>query len=190
MSLLNESCPKLSIRLCSAPYITHQHIVYYIHIISSRRESTEEKKKQCVCVCVCRHIYHTVGCRNLDYICIERDAKVCNDALSSNIEDCPWIIHTQTSYSWELALQFHLCIFLWVRRDANQLAQELAKVARSLYLPFSCNLDSLPPSAKEAWTRDILLHSSYWNSHLTKKKKKKNLHIACTTNLISSVQLF
>ena len=80
--------------------------------------------------------------------CIESDAKSCIDALSPTSEDCPWSIHAQTSYSLELSLHFHLCSFFWMRRGANQLAHELAKVARSLHLPFSCNLASIPPLLK------------------------------------------
>ena len=94
---------------------------------------------------------------NFNYICIESDAKVCIDALFSKSEDFLQFIHAQTSYSLELFLHFHFCT--WVRRDANQLAHKLAKVACSMLLPFSCNLDSIPPSAKEAWSRDMLLLS-------------------------------
>ena len=36
---------------------------------------------------------------NFNNICIENDAKVCIDTLSSKIEECSWFIHAQTSYS-------------------------------------------------------------------------------------------
>ena len=79
------------------------------------------------------------------HICIESDAKVCVDALNSH-SDAPWVIYAQSSYSLELALHFPFCSFNWVKQDANHMAQALAKEALSLCLPFSCNVDSLPPS--------------------------------------------
>uniref|UniRef100_A0A2N9F5T0 Cytochrome P450 n=1 Tax=Fagus sylvatica TaxID=28930 RepID=A0A2N9F5T0_FAGSY len=45
------------------------------------------------------------------------------------------------------------------RRDANQVAHVLAKVALSLCHPLCCNSVSLPPLVLEAWTRDLSLLS-------------------------------
>uniref|UniRef100_A0A2N9GI57 RNase H type-1 domain-containing protein n=1 Tax=Fagus sylvatica TaxID=28930 RepID=A0A2N9GI57_FAGSY len=64
-------------------------------------------------------------------VIVESDAKNCIDELS-----CP-----PEASSW--------------RRNANQTAHALAKVAFTLCLPFSCNQDRLPPSVKEAWLRDL-----------------------------------
>uniref|UniRef100_A0A2N9G6R1 RNase H type-1 domain-containing protein n=1 Tax=Fagus sylvatica TaxID=28930 RepID=A0A2N9G6R1_FAGSY len=64
-------------------------------------------------------------------VIVESDAKNCIEDLS-----CP-----PEASSW--------------RRNANQTAHALAKVAFSLCLPFSCNQDRLPPSVKEAWLRDL-----------------------------------
>ncbi len=94
MSLLNESCPKLSIRLYSAPYITHQHIVYYINIISSKGRKYR-RKKETMCVCVCKHIYHTVGCRNLTTFGLHLHWKWCQ-----SLQWCPLIQH------WRLPLDY------------------------------------------------------------------------------------
>uniref|UniRef100_A0A2N9IQI4 Protein farnesyltransferase/geranylgeranyltransferase type-1 subunit alpha n=1 Tax=Fagus sylvatica TaxID=28930 RepID=A0A2N9IQI4_FAGSY len=90
-------------------------------------------------------------------IVIESDAKICVDALAGHIDECPWKIRSVTRQSLDLGCKFSLCCFSWVRRDANLLAHVLAKAAPSLCLPFSCCcFQSLPPSAKEAWTRDRL----------------------------------
>ena len=91
-------------------------------------------------------------------IIVESDAKICVDALNCPIDESPWKIHALSTHSLDLALNFSAsaCVFLWVRRDANQMAHALAKVASSLPLPFSCFCNSLPPSAVEAWTRDLL----------------------------------
>ena len=56
--------------------------------------------------------------------------------------------------------QTSLCIFVfvcfcWVGREANNLAHSLAKVAASLNSAFVCNQQSLPPSAVEAWMKDV-----------------------------------
>jgi ribonuclease HI len=94
-------------------------------------------------------------CENYKSISVESDSKLCIDALSSPIAECPWKIHAQISLSLDLASHFNLCTFLWARRDANQVAHVLAKVALSLCHPLCCNSVSLPPSALEVWTRDL-----------------------------------
>ena len=99
-------------------------------------------------------------CENYKSISVESDSKLCIDALSSPIAECLWKIHAQTSLSLDLASHFNLCTFLWARRDANQVAHVLAKVALSLCHPLCCNSVSLPPSALEAWTRDLSLLSN------------------------------
>ena len=83
-------------------------------------------------------------------ISIESDAKVCVDALLSPTDDCPWKIRTFTSLALELAVYFSVCSFYWVKRDANHMADAMAKVAHSLCLPFCCSQETLPPSVKEA----------------------------------------
>ena len=93
-------------------------------------------------------------------ISIESDAKVCVDALLSPTDDCTWKIRTFTSLALELAVYFSVCSFYWVKRDANHMADAMAKVAHSLCLPFCCSQESLPPSVKEAWLRDVFLLSS------------------------------
>jgi ribonuclease HI len=93
-------------------------------------------------------------------VTIESDAKVCIDELSSSEASSNWKISALIGQSLALVSRFSFCDFQWVRRDANQAALALAKVAFSLRLPFYCNLDNLPPSLKEAWLRDLFFASS------------------------------
>lgn len=93
-------------------------------------------------------------------VTIESDAKVCIDELSSSEASSNWKISALIGQSLALVSRFSFCDFQWVRRDANQAAHALAKVAFSLRLPFCCNLDNLPPSLKEAWLRDLFFAPS------------------------------
>ncbi len=93
-------------------------------------------------------------------VTIKSDAKVCIDELSSSEASSNWKISTLIGQSLALVNRFSFCDFQWIRRDANQAAHALAKVAFSLRLPFCCNLDNLPPSLKEAWLRDLFFASS------------------------------
>jgi ribonuclease HI len=85
-----------------------------------------------------------------EHICIESDAKVYVDALAAPIDDCLWKIRALISMSLKLALKFSSCNFHWVKRNANQVAHVLAKVAFSLTHPFVCSASSLPTSVVEA----------------------------------------
>jgi hypothetical protein len=76
------------------------------------------------------------------------------------INDSCWRIRPLTAHSLDLALCFNVCLFNRVRRDNNQMAHALAKVALKSYFPFCCNLNSAPPSVYEAWARDLFLLSS------------------------------
>ena len=88
-------------------------------------------------------------------VIVESDAKNCIDELSCSPEASSWRFNSLSSHSLELVSHFQSCYFHWVRRNANQTAHALAKVAFTLCLPFSCNQDRLPPSVKEAWLRDL-----------------------------------
>jgi ribonuclease HI len=88
-------------------------------------------------------------------VIVESDAKNCIEDLSCPPEASSWRFNSLSSHSLELVSHFQSCYFHWVRRNANQTAHALAKVAFSLCLPFSCNQDCLPPSVKEAWLRDL-----------------------------------
>jgi ribonuclease HI len=90
-------------------------------------------------------------------IAIQSDSKSCIDALSNHANLCSWKITTLISSAIQLAFKFESCVFLWVRREANQVTDTIAKVAISHHLPFCCSKDNLPPSVKEAWLRDMLL---------------------------------
>uniref|UniRef100_A0A2N9ISW0 Reverse transcriptase zinc-binding domain-containing protein n=1 Tax=Fagus sylvatica TaxID=28930 RepID=A0A2N9ISW0_FAGSY len=77
-------------------------------------------------------------------IIVESDAKSCIDALACPLDESCWKIRHLTSVSLDLALSFPLCIFSWVKRDANHVAHSVAKVAPSFCLPFCCSKDNLP----------------------------------------------
>jgi ribonuclease HI len=91
-----------------------------------------------------------------DFVCVESDAKICIEALAAHVDDCWWKIRSLIAHSVCLAPSFSFCSFVWVRRNANQVAHELAKASFSLPLLFSCNSNSLPLSVTEAWIRDSL----------------------------------
>jgi hypothetical protein len=91
-----------------------------------------------------------------DFVCVESDAKICIEALAAPVDDCWWKIHSLIAHSVFLAPSFSFCSFVWVWRNANQVAHELAKAFFSLPPLFSCNSNSLPPSVTEAWIRDSL----------------------------------
>ena len=93
------------------------------------------------------------------HICIEGDAKVYVDAFAAPIDDCLWKIRALISMSLKLALKFSSCKFHWVKRNANQVAHVLTKVAFSLTHPFVCSASSLLASVVEAWNRDLLSFS-------------------------------
>ena len=77
------------------------------------------------------------------HICIEGDAKVYLNAFAAPIDDCLWKIRALISMSLKLALKFSSCKFHWVKRNANQVAHVLTKVAFSLTHPFVCSASSL-----------------------------------------------
>ena len=94
---------------------------------------------------------------HFDNFIVESDAKYCVDALACPLEESCWKIWPLRSLILDLALNFSLCIFNWVKQDANHVAHAVAKVAYSHCLPFYCIKDNLPPSVKEAWIRDLFL---------------------------------
>lgn len=68
------------------------------------------------------------------------------DALKSGLSNIEWSISTLLSNVLELSSRCVSCDFGWVRRDANFLAQALAKYALINRSLIHCNMFSLPPS--------------------------------------------
>jgi hypothetical protein len=68
-----------------------------------------------------------------------------------------WKIDSISKDSKTLCLDFDLCSFCWVSREANSVAHALVKFASHQPGVFSCNFDSLPPFVIEAWVRDVAL---------------------------------
>ena len=86
---------------------------------------------------------------------MESDARNYIDDLSCPPDTTSWSYSALSSQTLNLVSYFLSCSFLWVRQDVNQTAHALAKVAFSLSLPFLSFQDSLPPSVKEVWLRDL-----------------------------------
>uniref|UniRef100_A0A2N9IL60 RNase H type-1 domain-containing protein n=1 Tax=Fagus sylvatica TaxID=28930 RepID=A0A2N9IL60_FAGSY len=93
-------------------------------------------------------------------IIIESDAKPCIDALLGDPQESLWKISSVCFDIHRLALKFVSCSFVWAKREANEVAHELAKLATPFPRPFICFQETLPPSVMEAWQRDVLSFSS------------------------------
>ena len=79
-------------------------------------------------------------------VIVERDAKVCIDALLGDLDEANWNISTLCTDIHHLALDFVNCVFVWTKRETNMVAHELAKFVFNLGVPFNCNRSSLPTS--------------------------------------------
>ena len=88
-------------------------------------------------------------------ILVEGDSKICMDALNGSEENWNGKIDNLCFEAKLLCISFVSVCFYWFGREANNLAHSLAKVAASLNSAFVCNQQSLPPSAVEAWMRDV-----------------------------------
>lgn len=88
-------------------------------------------------------------------IIVEGDAKVCIDAVSVTPDKAPWKIQTLMANVFILVVNFNMCVFSWVHRNANSMAHNLAKFASLHPYVFSCNNSDVPPSVHEAWLRDL-----------------------------------
>ena len=73
---------------------------------------------------------------NFESVCIESDAKDCIDAFAGPTTEFPWKIRALALHSLHLASCFSFCSFNWVRRNANQVAHAVAKVASYPFLLF------------------------------------------------------
>ena len=77
------------------------------------------------------------------------------DALNGREESWNWNIDNLCFEAKLFCVSFVFVCFCWVGKEANNLAHSLVKVAASLNSDFVCNQQSLPPSAVEAWRRDV-----------------------------------
>ncbi len=88
-------------------------------------------------------------------IIVEGDAKVCIDAVSVTPDKAPWKIQTLMANVFILVVNFNMCVFSWVRRNANSVAHNLVKFASLHSYVFSCNNLDSPFSIHEVWLRDL-----------------------------------
>ena len=93
-------------------------------------------------------------------IIIEGDAKVCFDAVNGKAEDCNWSIPFICNDISVLSQSFDGICFCWVNREANSVADSLAKFSVRDLSNFCCNSYSLPAVVWQAWKRDVLASSS------------------------------
>jgi hypothetical protein len=94
--------------------------------------------------------------KNYLKILVERDAKICIEAINEEAATIPWRILSLVNIIKVLALEFPACSFCWLRRDANGMAHSFAKFVSSLLSCVSCNNSNLPPSVHEALIRDLI----------------------------------
>ena len=88
-------------------------------------------------------------------IIIERDAKICIDALLGKSPTIPRKIQPLISNAKSLALIFFSVEFCWVSRNANIVAHCLVIFATSHPKSFLCNFSNFSLSIYEAWFRDL-----------------------------------
>jgi hypothetical protein len=62
---------------------------------------------------------------------MKSDAKICIEALATELEKAPWRIQTLVPNIKCVALDFNVCSFCWVPKDVNALAHFFAKFASS-----------------------------------------------------------
>jgi hypothetical protein len=93
------------------------------------------------------------------HVIVESDSKSCIEAFSGSSADVYWEINALCFDIKTLALNFDVCHFSWVKRDANSSAHELAKFAAPLDFDVCCFGVSLPSSVHEAWNKDMLAFS-------------------------------
>ncbi len=111
-------------------------------------------------LCPCTCCLELASLEKFRDIIIESDAKSCVDALLGDPQESLWKISFVCFDIHRLALKFVSCSFVWAKREANEVAHELAKLATPFPSPFICFQETLPPSVMEAWQRDVLSFSS------------------------------
>ena len=89
-------------------------------------------------------------------IIVERDSKICCDALISGDSDVTWNVSNILFNTLECRKSFSSCTFVWIRREANERAHALAKFASQSRTYFSCDMSSLPKPVLVSWRRDVL----------------------------------
>ena len=87
---------------------------------------------------------------NWSNIVIESDSKACVDALVLEQVGCEWRIKVLCDNAKTLALEFSICVFCWVNREANKVVHTLAKLVLLPSSPIVYFPKNLPEPFEEA----------------------------------------
>ena len=87
--------------------------------------------------------------KKLSNILVEGDTKTCIDAIFGDAKIFSWKIISIVANVKSFSTIFSSCSFLWVKRDANEVAHTLVRFATTLPTCFSCNSSNLPTSVCE-----------------------------------------
>ncbi|XP_075652141.1 uncharacterized protein LOC142622533 [Castanea sativa] len=79
-------------------------------------------------------------------VIFEGDAKICFDAINSHNQSYQWCIQTQLLNIIDLAVCFSSCSFVWISRNCNGVAHQVARFSLISRLAFVFLLDNLPPA--------------------------------------------
>ena len=132
--------------------IARDHTGYIVNVWAKKTNHLDPAIAEVAAITWALALVRDERCEN---VIVESDARNCINDLSCPPDATSWSYSALSSQTLNIVSYFLSCSFLWVRRDTNQTAHALAKVAFSLSLPFLSFQDSLPPSVKEVWLRDL-----------------------------------
>ncbi len=89
-------------------------------------------------------------------IIVEGDSKICCDALNNMDSELAWCVYSVLFNILECRKSFSSCSFVWIRREANEVARAMAKFASQSRTCFNCNMSSLPKPVWVSWRHDVL----------------------------------
>ena len=89
-------------------------------------------------------------------IIVEGDSKICCYALNNRDSEVAWCVSSVLFNILECRKSFSSCSFVWIRREANEVARAMAKFASQSRTCFNCNMSSLPKPVWVSWRHDVL----------------------------------
>nr|XP_023871503.1 uncharacterized protein LOC111984114 [Quercus suber] len=95
-------------------------------------------------------------------VIFEGDAKICFDAINSLSQSYPWCIRTQLLNTIALTDCFFSCSFVWISRNCNGVAHQVAKFSLLSKLAFVFLHDNLPPALLAVCKADYPLCASFF----------------------------
>ena len=82
--------------------------------------------------------------------------KICYDALNSRDSEAAWCVSNVLFNILECRKSFSSCTFVWISREANEVAHSMAKFASQSRTCFNCNMSFLPKPVWVSWRHDVL----------------------------------